>query len=117
MTIEEMDAVLACVEFKDYSLTIHCGADDSNPYLQGSYLDYDYYKKADELQFTRKWNVSQHMTKSELVQTAFKLCMTSFEHRCREAFKYKGKRIYGPHFDADALWAICKDANLDYRRD
>jgi hypothetical protein len=50
--------------------------------------------------------LSTFMTKSELVQTAFKAVMTASEHEIRETFTYKGRRIFGPHFDVEALWSI-----------
>ena len=56
---------------------------------------------------TRKWRLSRHMTCSEVVQTAFKCVLTAAEHEVREAFKYKNKAIFGPHFDVEALHSIC----------
>lgn len=66
-------------------------------------------------QHTRRWYVSKDATKSEVVQTAFKCVLTSIEHEARESFKYRGKAIFGPHFDVDALHRICAARELDYR--
>lgn len=77
-------------------------------YLQARYLDNDVYTGEIEHQFTRKWLISPHMTKSEVVQTAFKCALTSMEHRTREGFKYKGKRIFGPHFDIEDLHKLAE---------
>lgn len=64
----------------------------------------------------RKWRLSQHMTKSEVIQTAFKAVLTALEHEARENFKYKGKAIFGPHFDVDKLCELCDDDKaLDVR--
>lgn len=76
-------------------------------YLCATYMDEDIYTKVPEMQTTRKWLLSPDMTDSEIVQTAFKLCITSAEHRCREAFRYKDARIFGPHFDVEDLVRIC----------
>jgi hypothetical protein len=81
--------------------------------MQGHYIDKDIYTGKMEAQFTRKWLLSPAMTDSEIVQTAFKLCMTSFEHRCREGFRFMGARIFGPHFDVDDLVKLCKDGRED----
>ena len=62
---------------------------------------------------TRKWRLSQYMTSSEVVQTAFKAVVTSAEHQAREFFTYCGRAVYGPHLDVDALWKIAGD--LDER--
>jgi hypothetical protein len=51
----------------------------------------------------RKWRLSEYMTKSELVQTAFKAVLTAEEHECRENFKYRGASIFDPHYDVDKL--------------
>lgn len=55
---------------------------------------------------TRKWYVSKWATDGEVVQTVLKLCLTSAEHEAREAFKYKGKAIFGPHLVLDDLLDI-----------
>lgn len=51
----------------------------------------------------RKWRLSEHMTKSEVVQTAFLAVKTAEEHETRESFKYHGVAIFGPHLNADDL--------------
>ncbi|MCD6663483.1 MAG: nicotinamide mononucleotide transporter family protein [Comamonas sp.] len=58
-------------------------------------------------QSTRKWRLSAHMTPSELVQTALKCVLTSLEHEAREQFHYRGRAIFGPHFDVERLVALC----------
>jgi len=51
----------------------------------------------------RKWFLSPHMVRSEVVQTAFMAILAAVEHETREMFQYKGAAIYGPHFDVDKL--------------
>lgn len=55
----------------------------------------------------RKWRLSEHMTKSEVVQTALKACIAFEEHEVREAFTYKNKAIFGPHLSIDKLVEFC----------
>jgi hypothetical protein len=57
------------------------------------------------------------MTRSELVQTAFKAVLTSIEHEAREQFTYKGARVFGPHFDIEALVSACRASQLDVRKE
>ena len=57
------------------------------------------------------------MTKSEVIQTAFKAVLTAMEHEVREKFHYKGKPIFGPHYHVDALHAACTGGNMDVRPD
>lgn len=51
----------------------------------------------------RKWLVSPHMTRGELVQTFFKATMTAVEHEVREQFTYKCQPIFDPHYNVDRL--------------
>lgn len=114
MDIQEMKSVIGEVKFENYTFDI-TGSDTGAIYLQAAYMEPDIVTGVPELQRTRKWLLSEHMTKSEIVQTAFKCCMTSMEHRTRESFTYRGKRIFGPHFHVDALWQICADKQFDCR--
>lgn len=77
-------------------------------FLQARYTEPDTYSGVPESQLTRKWLLSPYMTKSEVIQTAFKCCLTSMEHRAREGFRYKGARVFGPHFDVDDLVGLCR---------
>lgn len=64
----------------------------------------------------RKWRISSYMTRSEVVQTAFKAIITFEEHEVREKFTYEGQRIFGPHFDVDRLADLCREKTaLDIR--
>jgi hypothetical protein len=56
---------------------------------------------ANNCQRSRKWYVSPHMTKSEVVQTAFKMVVTAEEHEAREQFQFRGVPIFNPHFNVD----------------
>ena len=60
-------------------------------------------------------NLSPEMTRSEVVQTVFKCALTSMEHRTREFFHYRGRAVFGPHFDVEALWQLCADERMDHR--
>ena len=114
MTIDEMRRVLERVHFPDYTLTIF---EDSAgpPYLQGHYDEACVLSGLPARQATRKWRLSPHMTTSELVQTAFKLVVTSAEHRVREHFTYRGERVFGPHFDVEALVTLAREGREDVR--
>jgi hypothetical protein len=113
MTVLEMEMILCDVSVPEYKFDI---VDTSNGLcLRGSYQEADISTGDTTDQFTRCWPVSEHFVKSELVQTVFKCYVTSMEHRAREHFLYRGKRVFGPHFDVDALWEICDKKHLDYR--
>jgi len=63
----------------------------------------------------RKWYISQYACNSEVVQTLFKAALTVAEHELRESFLYKGRAIYGPHFDLEKLHALSVRENLEVR--
>lgn len=113
MTVEEMRVVVELISFRDYVFEIL--EKNGVPFLRGRYLEPDIITGQDEWQYTRKWQLSEHMVKSEIVQTAFKCALTSAEHTTREHFPYRGERVYDPHFDVDALYEIAKAKRLDYR--
>jgi hypothetical protein len=77
-------------------------------YIQGRFLAEHISTRKVEEQFTRKWYISAHATKNEIVQTCLKCVLAALEHEARENFRYKGAAIYGPHFDPDALSNFCK---------
>lgn len=75
-------------------------------FVQANYFDFDV--ETPRGQTTRKWLLSPEMTESEIVQTAFKCCLTSAEHRAREDFNYRGYRVFGPHYDVNDLIGLCQ---------
>lgn len=99
-----MLAILGQVQCSDYHFEII--EDGDRLLLQAKYTEPDAYSGEPGIQKTRKWFLSKHMCKSEFVQTCFKAVITSYEHRARESFLYRGKRVFGPHYDVDALWEI-----------
>lgn len=100
-------AALNEVRCGDYRLKIVETA--TYAYLQAEYDEADIETKRPATQKTRKWLLSPHMVKSEIIQTALKCVLTSAEHRVRENFTYKGQRIFGPHFDVDVMAAMAED--------
>lgn len=89
---------------------------DSGPtYLQACFNAPDAHTGEVAPQSTRKWLLSQHMTDSELVQTALKCVLTSVEHEAREQFTYRGEAIFGPHLPLDLLVDFRKANRLEVR--
>jgi hypothetical protein len=115
MNIQEIAELLKDIKFPGMEFVV--GPDRDGAKIQGRYIEKDIVTGQDEFQYTRKWLISPYATKSEIIQTAFKLCLTSMEHRTREHFRYKRKAIFGPHFDVDALWEVCNDKRFDVRKD
>lgn len=114
LALKDMRAIVGEIAFDGWRFMVR--KDRSRPYLQvsacgrcnvtGGALDWT----------GRKWFLSPHMTRSEVVQTAFKAVMTAVEHETRERFAWRGRAIFGPHFDIDQLHALCGRADaLDER--
>lgn len=114
MTIDEMRSLVGHCDFEDYSFGV-IQDDRGSIYLRAAYREPDVHTGEDAVQKTRRWLLSPAMTKSEIVQTAFKCIVTSMEHRAREHFLYKGLAIFGPHFDVDALFDLASEGALDRR--
>ena len=109
MNLEEIKDVLSQVHFPDYNLFAR--ESGGRMYIQASFWAIDHSAEHGfqfvEEQFTRKWYVSSEATKSEVIQTALKLILTAVEHEAREAFKYRGRAVFGPHINVDVLHEVC----------
>jgi hypothetical protein len=75
-------------------------------HVAASYDEPDVLSGEDAVQTTRWWPINPEWTKDQIVQTLFKCVLTSHEHRVREHFLYKGRPVFGPHFELDKLWEI-----------
>jgi hypothetical protein len=63
---------------------------------------------------SRKWMLSPHMVKSEVVRTIYKAYHAAVLHEADEVFTYKGVPIYSPHYDVDSLAdAFNEDARVN----
>lgn len=114
MTRHGMEAVVAECHYPDYFFGVF---EDTRGtfYLQGTYQEPDVETGEPALQFTRRWLLSPEMTVSEIVQTVLKCLLTSMEHRAREFFTYRGRAVFGPHFNVDMLWELARREEMDRR--
>lgn len=104
MKIHEMRELIKLINYKDFKIII---LDDMSLVLE--------FKHGPITQRSRKWRLSEFMTKSEIVQTCLKAVLTVEEHEAREEFMFKGESIFGPHFDVDELYELCLGGALDKR--
>lgn len=98
--------ILQHVRYKDWVLKVDNGGGD-RWYLQWNFGAFDAKTGKIANQAGRKWWLSEHMTDSEIVQTAFKAAVTAEEHECREQFKFRGMAIFNPHIDIYFLLSAC----------
>lgn len=107
LKLQEYRAIIGRCTFPEYEFKVEVDGRGAT-YLQASYYEPDTVTGEVEQQFTRRWFLSPQMANSEIVQTAFKCVLTSMEHRTREWFHYKGEPVFGPHFDVEALYKMCR---------
>ncbi len=50
--------------------------------------------------------LSEYATDGELIQTVFGLYKGYWEHEARETFKWRDRRVFGPHISTGALWEV-----------
>lgn len=102
LSIYQIQEIINHLEYKDWKFIIGRKADSI--YLQVGFQAPDN-ERPNILQWQkgRKWLLSTHMTRSEIVQTALKAVLTAEEHEAREQFKYKGATPFAPHFDIEIL--------------
>lgn len=100
MKAADVRAILDQVRYRDWRFHFHAGI--GVWWIQIRFVD----PNDGGEQHSRKWRLSRHMTRSEIVQTCFKAVMAAEEHEARERFQYRGEAIFGPHFDVDDLWAL-----------
>lgn len=114
MTTGELREILNDIKCLDYRFEIVLKGDAE--LIMARYDEPDIVSGDMAVQSTRKWYISPHMTRSEVVQTALLCVLTSMEHRAREGFKYRGQRVYGPHFNVEALHEAASRKAFDYRK-
>lgn len=114
MTLTEAAAILEAITYKDWLFFLR--EHEGFRYLQVRFKETDPYTNEVVTAYGRKWHLSEHMTRSEVVQTALMAVLAAEEHEARERFRYKGRAIFGPHFSVEALVDMAGyKANLDLR--
>lgn len=128
-TTEELPPELAGMEFTALALTVRdhisykdgyrllCERDKKDPqgriYFQVECDRPDIFTREMGVGRGGKAYLSEHMNESELVRLAFGLFRAYEEHETREWFLYKGRAVFGPHIDINALWEAAD--RLDFR--
>lgn len=117
LTLNDIKHIVAEIRYKDWNFDIIEGPNDvqdwpTNPSLRVRFID----PENGSTQKGRKWLLSYHMTKSEVVLTALKAVLTAEEHESRELFRYRGAKIFNPHIDVDKMVELTKKLdNFDLR--
>ena len=105
-TMDSIQDILNECQFDDWKF--YLGFSQNQPYLQLKFTAPCSKTGVIQDWTCRKWLLSFHMVKNEIVQTAFKAVLAAVEHETREKFHYRGESIFDPHIDVDKLAEFCK---------
>lgn len=120
MDIPEMSALVASCSYKP-GWSIILSDDGDRPYIQ---VCVDETAEAARSPFDDSicaWKggkryLSLHMCRQEVVSAVFGAIKDAEMHEIHEWFKYKGRSIYNPHTDPDALAELVRyKKNLNFR--
>jgi hypothetical protein len=102
--LSNQDITKILAEISCGSIEIVLCFDSERPYLQARCEKGIDTATGEETSWTgRKWMLSPHMVKSEVVRTAYKAYVAAVLHEADEVFRYRGVPIYSPHYDVDNL--------------
>lgn len=107
LTLKDVNEALSQVEFTNHVFQAEEAPGGFHMWISG--IEPDSYTGRMEVQEGRKWFISNKCTPSDVVRTAFKATSTWAEHEARETFKFKGARVFSPHFDLNKAVARKRD--------
>jgi hypothetical protein len=105
VTRAELEDILIDITFRDWWFEVQKKGDGFLMQARFMAPDANNPDSGPTLQTCRKWYVSSHSVKAEIVRTAWKAIEAAVLHEAQEEFRYKGKVIYNPHLDPDQLAA------------
>ena len=114
LSTQDFRDILSQIQYKNWTFYIGM-KEGERPFLQIRFENHDNFTGKIEMQYCRKFFLSPHMVKSEVIRTAFKAVQMAEEHETHELFKYRDQPIYSPHFDVDSLHALCQSNQYDVR--
>lgn len=128
MNLQEIQEIVSNIDFDLHqSYTLRVGVDWVDPegtpdgYQNGSLVPQPWLQIVDmdlpvEYRSGRKWRLTQHMTESEVVGTAFAAYKAWLEHEMMESFRYCGVSVFNPHVSIQARVEMASSrANYEYR--
>lgn len=112
--IEIKKFVAKNISYKDWEFYI--GSKGETVYVQIRFdaPDHDNPTKI-ERQHCRKWQLSEWMTRTEIVQTCWAAVVRAEIHEAAETFKYKGADIFNTHISVDELVELCDAGKYEHR--
>jgi hypothetical protein len=112
---ERLEAIVADIELaENFSVVVERDQEVPNGrfYFQIACLRKDSFTGEMGMGYGGKAYLSPHSSDSELVQTVFGLYKGYWEHESRESFKWRGRRVFGPHISTEALWEVARRVDI-----
>lgn len=103
MTFDEIKKIVSLCKYRDWEFRVLEKGDGFLVQLRFMAKDSASDDPTPKLQSCRKWYVSSHSSKGEVVRTCWKAVEAAVMHEAQEDFTYRGKSIMNPHLDPDAL--------------
>lgn len=115
-TVDEIKAIVDEIQYLDWQIKVRM--DGKRPYLQvfGHGPDPNDNMK-DARWSSRKWWLSPHMCKNEIIRTAYMAVRGAVMHEMEEMFLYKGQQIFSPHMDYDIVAETMRSRGCKNSRD
>ena len=114
MKLDELKRVFNDIKYKSWEF--HIGRRLDSYTLQIQFWSDDSETGEWRKQHCRKWFISKHACRAEVVRTAWKAVVAAAEHEVSETFRYKGVAIHSPHLDPDALARLYKNEKRPLNR-
>lgn len=115
-TDAEIAEIVSNVAYLDWEIKLRWDRD--RPYIQVHGHGPDPKDGMRDAQWSgRKWMLSPHMCKNEIIRTAYKAIECAVAHEMNECFLYKGQAIMTPHMDYEEIVTIMEDHNCSDSRD
>jgi hypothetical protein len=108
-TREHFESILKDISIGNWELHLRQDAEGGRFFIQIQFVASDNESGEENCrQYCRKWYLSKHMTKSEVVRTAYLAYQQAILHEADETFKFHGQSIYNPHINVYSLVAACQ---------
>ena len=117
--VEEIVNIISHVSYLDWKIMILMDGDTPRPYLQVHGHGPDPKEGMEDAEWSgRKWFLSPHMCKNEIIRTAYKAIECAVAHEMNENFLYKDVAIMTPHIDYEEIVSLMNDHDcIDSRED
>lgn len=115
MTNEQLYKIIKQIKYKNWLFHIEKREDCFVLQIRFQAPDLNYTGEI-KWQHCRKWFISSHACRAEVVRTAWKAVLAAEEHEAGENFLYRGQPIHSPHLDPDAMVRIYKNEHKPFNR-